>query len=74
MKAEPADLNVKALTALIADRLSQAASLAKEAQSCANVGNRDGAVQIAIEIDQPHYDALNLITVTSLLNRFARDA
>ena len=74
MKAETADLIVGALTHLIAERLSQASSLAKAAEACATAGNRDGAVQIAIEIDQPLYEAQNLINATSLINRIARDA
>jgi len=74
MRAEQADLIVRTLMALVAERLTQAASLAKAAEACAVAGNRDGSARIANDIDQPLYEAQNLINAMSLVNRLAQDA
>lgn len=74
MLAEHADLIVKTFMALIAERLTQAASLAKAAEACVNAGDRDGAAHIANDIDEPLYEAQNLINAASIVNRLAREA
>lgn len=74
MQAEHADLIVKTFMALIAERLTEAASLAKAAEACVNAGNRIGALHIANDIDSPLYEAQNLINAASLVNRLAREA
>lgn len=74
MRAEHADLIVQTFMTLIAERLTEAASLAKAAEACVNAGNRDGAAHIANDIDSPLFEAQNLINAASLVNRLAREA
>ena len=74
MKAEAADLIVKTFMGLIAERLTEAASLAKAAEACVTAGNRDGAAHIANDIDDPLYQAQALINAASIVNRLAREA
>ena len=65
---------VDTLAEMIAERLSQAASLAKAEEACANAGNRDGACQIMLDVDQPIFEAQSLLNAASLINRLARES
>ena len=71
MDAETTNLAVKAFLQQIRDRLERAASVAKAAQACADAGNVEKAVEIALDIEQPIYEAGTLLNAASLINRIA---
>ena len=64
---------VALFTSLMAERLTQAAALAKSAATCSAEGNPDSAVQIALDIEQPLYEVTTLLNAMSLINRLARE-
>lgn len=50
-------------------RLDEAASIAKAAQVCAEGGNVNKAVEIALDVEQLTYESANLLNAASTLNR-----
>lgn len=54
------------------ERLDQAAAIAKAAETCANVGNLEKAVEIANDIEQLVYEVNTLLNAASLINRIYR--
>lgn len=52
-------------------RLDEAASIAKAASACAEAGNADKGVQVALDIEQLIHDATRLLDAATMLNRLA---
>jgi hypothetical protein len=50
-------------------RLEHASGIAKAAQACADAGNVAKAIEIALDVEQPMYEATALLNAASLLNR-----
>jgi hypothetical protein len=69
MDPQVAETAIKAFIKEILDRLDQAAGLAKAAQACADAGNVEKALQIALDIEQPIYEANTLLNAASLIGR-----
>jgi hypothetical protein len=55
----------------ISDRLSDATAIAKAAVTCAQEGNPDAAVRIALDVEQLIHEANTLLNAASLMNRLA---
>jgi hypothetical protein len=68
--AEPA---IKACLKEIHTRLKEAASIAKAASACADAGNADKGVEVALDIEQLLHDARGLLGAASMLNRLVRE-
>jgi hypothetical protein len=68
--AEPA---IKAYLKEIHIRLDRAASIAKAANACAEAGNADKGVHVALDIEQLCYEATRLLDAASLINRLAKE-
>ena len=51
------------------ERLDQAAAIAKAAETCADVGNIEKAVEIANDVEQLIYEVNTLLNAASLMNR-----
>ena len=68
--AEPA---IKAYLKEIHTRLDQAASIAKAANACAEAGNADKGVHVALDIEPLIYEATRLLDAASLINRLAKE-
>ena len=68
--AEPA---FKAYLKEIHIRLDQAASIAKAANACAEAGNADKGVHVALDIEQLCYEATRLLDAASLINGLAKE-
>lgn len=54
------------------DRLDQASSIAKAAQVCADGGNFEKAIEIALDVEVLTHEANTLLNAASLVNRLAR--
>ena len=72
MDRSTAELIIGTLTSMIAERMTEAASLAKAAEVCAREGNAAGAVQIVLDADQPLFEVQTLMNATTLIHRLAR--
>jgi hypothetical protein len=69
MDADVAATTIKFCLAQIRDKLEQAASIAKAADACAQAGNPEKAVEIALDIEHLTFDAGTLLNAASLINR-----
>ena len=67
------DATIQIQTALMAERLSNVAAIARSASTCSAEGNAAGAVDIALDIEQLLYEVTTLLNAMCLLNRIARD-
>jgi hypothetical protein len=67
--AEPA---IKAYLKEIHTRLDHAASIAKAANACAEAGNADKGVQVALDIEELIHEATRLLDAATLINRLAK--
>jgi hypothetical protein len=56
----------------ISVRLEQASGIAKAADACAQAGNTDKGVEVALDIEQLAYEATRLLDAASLLKRLAQ--
>jgi len=72
MNRPATELAIKLYLAEIRARLDSAALSAKAAQACAEAGDVAKAVEIALDIEQPAYEASRLLDAASLLNRLSR--
>jgi hypothetical protein len=54
------------------ERLEQAAGIAKAAECCAEAGNIDKAIEIALDVEQQIYEANTLLNAASLMNRIGK--
>jgi hypothetical protein len=69
MDAEVVETTVKACLRQIRVRLEQATSVANAAQACADAGNYNKAVEIALDVEQPIYEASTLLNAASIIKR-----
>lgn len=67
--AEPA---LKVYLKEIHTRLDQAASIAKAANACAEAGNADKGVEVALDIEELIHEATRLLDAATLINRLAK--
>ena len=69
MDAQMLEATLKVHIKEIRERLDQATAIAKAAETCANVGNLEKAVEIANDIEQLVYEVNTLLNAASLMNR-----
>ena len=72
MDAQVAETAIKAYLKEIHTRLNEAAGIAKAADACAEAGNADKGVHVALDIEQLCYEATRLLDAASLINRLAK--
>lgn len=53
-------------------RLDQAAGIAKAADACAEAGNIDKAIEIALDIEQPIYEVTTFLNAASMILRISK--
>ena len=73
MDAAIAETAIKAYLKEIHARLNEAAGIAKAADACAEAGNTDKGVHVALDIEQLCYEATRLLDAASLINRLAKE-
>ena len=56
----------------IRERLSEAASISVAAEACANAGQVDKAVRVAMSFEQLAYEANGLLEAATLLTRLSK--
>ena len=69
MDAQMLDATLKVHIKEMRERLDQAAAIAKAAETCANVGSIEKAVEIANDVEQLIYEVNTLLNAASLMNR-----
>ena len=73
MDAAIAEAAIKIYLKEIHTRLDEAASIAKAATACADAGNADKGVHVALDIEQICYEATRLLDAAGLINRLAKE-
>jgi len=73
MDAQVADTAIKAYLKEIYSRLTEAAGIAKAADACADAGDADRGVKVALDIEQLISDANRLLDAATLINRIRKD-
>jgi hypothetical protein len=73
MDAQVAETAIKVYLKEIHTRLNEAAGIARAADACAETGNADKGVQVALDIEQLVYEATRLLDAASLINRLAKE-
>ncbi len=73
MDAAIAEAAIKVYLKEIHTRLDEATRIAKAADACAEAGNPDKGVHVALDIEQLVYEATRLLDAASLINRLAKE-
>ena len=55
-----------------AERLDHAARIARAAQACADTGNVEKGVEIALDVEQLIYEVNTFLNAASLINRISK--
>lgn len=71
MERAPAEFAIRELLLQIRDRLDNAANIARASHACANASNIDKAVEVALDIEQPCYEAGRLLDAARLIKRIS---
>lgn len=73
MHRETTDQAITALLGEIKQRVEQAGSSAAAALACAKSGNPEKGVEVALDLEQPLYEASRLLDAASLLSRIRNE-
>jgi hypothetical protein len=73
MDQPTAGFAIKMLLTEICEQLEEASSVAKAAETCAESGNIDQGVKVALDIEQSVYEAGRLLDAASLINRLSKE-
>jgi hypothetical protein len=74
MDAQVAETAIRAYLKEIHARLNEATGIARAADACAEAGDADRGVKVAIDIEQLCYEANRLLDAASLINRLAKES
>lgn len=69
MDAQILEITLKTHIAEMRQRLDQAAGIAKAAEACAQAGNVEKAIEIALDVEQLIYEVNTMLNAASLMNR-----
>jgi hypothetical protein len=69
MDAKSVEVTLKLYLKQMRERLEQAASIAKAAETCAEAGNVEKGIEIALDIEQLIYEVNTFLNAASLINR-----
>jgi hypothetical protein len=72
MDAHTWDIAIKAYLKEMRERLEQATSIAKAAEACAENGNTEKGIEIALDLEQLIYEVNTLLNAASLLKRIGK--
>jgi hypothetical protein len=72
MDAKILEATLKTHLAEMRQRLDQAVGIAKAAEACAETGNIEKAVEIALDVEQLIYEVNTFLNAASLMHRIYR--
>ena len=56
------------------DRLERAASIARAAEACADTGNVEKGIEVALDVEQLIYEVTTCLNAASMINRLGPSA
>jgi hypothetical protein len=69
MDARMVDATLKLHIAEMRERLDRAAGIARAAETCAEAGSLDKAIEIALDVEQLIYEVNTFLNAASMINR-----
>jgi hypothetical protein len=72
MDRATAEVAIKALIHEVRALVDEAAGISKAAEACIEAGTPKNAIEIALGLEQPLYEATRLLDAASLMNRLYR--
>ena len=72
MDAHTREITIKAFLKEMRERLEQATSIARAAEACAESGNAEKAIEIALDIEQLIYEVNIFLNAASVINRVGK--
>jgi hypothetical protein len=72
MDATTVHITIKAYLVEMRQRLDEAASITRAAQACADAGNVEKGMEIALDIEQLVYEVNTFLNAASLINRISK--
>ena len=69
MDAQMLDATLKAHIAEMRERLDRAAGIARAAETCAQAGNIEKAIEIALDVEPLIYEVTTFLNAASLMHR-----
>jgi hypothetical protein len=73
MDANTVQITVKTYLDQMRRRLDEAASIATAAHACADAGNVEKGIEIALDVEQLLYEVNTFLNAASLINRISKD-
>jgi hypothetical protein len=72
MDANTVEITIKAYLKEMRERLDQAASIARAAQACADAGNVEKGIEVALDVEQLIYEVNAFLNAASMINRIGK--
>ena len=66
------EVTIKVYLNEIRERLDRAAGIARAAEACADAGNVEKAIEIALDVEQLIYEVNTFLNAASLINRIGK--
>ena len=66
------EITIKAYLKEMRERPDQAASIARAAQACANAGNVEKGIEVALDVEQLIYEVNTFLNAASMINRISK--
>ena len=72
MDAHTVDVTIKVYLKQMRERLEKAASIAKAAEACADSGNVDKGIEVALDVEELIYEVNTFLNAASMINRLGK--
>jgi hypothetical protein len=72
MDAHTVDVTIKVYLKQMRERLEKAASIAKAAEACADSGNVDKGIEVALDVEELIYEVNTFLNAASMINRIGK--
>jgi hypothetical protein len=72
MDAHTVEITIKVYLKQMRERLERAASIARAAEACADTGNVEKGIEVALDIEQLIYEVTTCLNAASMISRFGK--
>lgn len=72
MDPHTVEVTIKAYLTEMRERLDKAASIAKSAEACAEAGNPEKGIEVALDVEELIYEVNTFLNAASMINRLAK--
>ena len=72
MDAHTVELTIKVYLKRMRERLERAASIARAAEACADAGNVEKGIEVALDVEELVYEVNTCLNAASVINRIGK--